>query len=95
MYDVLREKHPAGGELQSDAVAKTTGEKVHPVISQEITGQSIMEAALHTEGSAGPLGLDAYVQKASTELCDSVAMTARRIAATFVDPESVAPLTAS
>ena len=103
VYDVLLEKHPSGGELQSDVVSKPTGRKVHPVIFQEITGQSITEAALHTEGSAGPSGLDAYAwkrmcssfQKASTDLCDSVAMTARRIAATFVDPEPLAPLTAS
>ena len=61
-----------------------------------------MEAALHTEGSAGPSGLDAYAwkrmctsfQKPSTDLCAAVAMTARRMAGAFVDPGPLAPLTA-
>ena len=102
VYDVLFEKHPAGGELQHDIVSKPTGRRVHPVIFEEITGLSIMEAALHTEGSAGPSGLDAYAwkrmcssfQKPSTDLCTAVAMTARRMAGAFVDPGPLPPLTA-
>ena len=101
VYDVLFKKHPAGGELQHDIVSKPTGRRVHPVIF-EITGLSIMEAALHTEGSAGPSGLDAYAwkrmcssfKKLSTDLCTAVAMTARRMAGAFVDPGPLAPLTA-
>ena len=101
VYDVLLEKHPAGGELQQDIDSKPTGRRVHPVIF-EITGLSIMEAALHTEGSAGPSGLDAYAwkrmcssfKKLSTDLCTAVAMTARRMAGAFVDPGPLAPLTA-
>ena len=38
VYDVLLEKHPAGGELQPDIVAEPTGRTVHPVIFEEITG---------------------------------------------------------
>ena len=94
VYNVLLEKHPAGGELQPDIVAEPTGRTVHPAIFEEITGLSIMEAALHTEGCVGPSGLDAYAwkrmcsssQKPSTDLCAAVAMTARRIAGAFVDP---------
>ena len=101
MYDVLLEKHPAGGELQQDIDSEPTGRRVHPVIF-EITGLSIMEAALCTEGSAGLSGLDAYAwkrmcssfQKLLTDLCAAVAMTARRMAGAFVDPGPLAPLTA-
>ena len=101
VYDVLFEKHPAGGELQHDIVSEPTGRRVHPTFFEEITDLSIMEAALHTEGSAGPSGLDAYAwkrmyisfQKSSTDLCATVAMTAR-MAGAFVDPGPLAPLTA-
>lgn len=72
VYDVPLEKHLAGGELQHDIVSEPTGRKVHPVIFDEITGLSIMEAALHTEGSAGPSGLDAYAWK---RMCNSFKKT--------------------
>ena len=102
VYDVLIEKHPEGAELQPDIIIETTGQSVHPVIFKEITGASIMEAALHTNGSAGPSGLDSHAwkrmcssfQKASTDHCAAVAMVARRIAGAFVDPEPLAPLSA-
>ena len=68
VYDVLLEKHPAGGELQHDIVSEPTEKRVHPIIFEEITGLSIMEAALHTEGSASPSGLYAYAWK---RMCSS------------------------
>ena len=100
--DILLKKHPAGEDLQPIVLSEPTERSVHPVIFEEISGVSILEAALHTEGSAGPSGLDAYAwkrmcssfQKASMDLCAAVAMTARRIASAFVDPGPLIPLTA-
>ena len=59
-----------------------------------------MEAVLHTNGSAGPSGLDSHAwkrmcssfHKASTDLCAAVAMVAPRIVGAFVDPIPLAPL---
>ena len=60
-------------------------------------------AALQSQGGAGPSGVDSQGWKrlctsfrsASTELCNSVAMVARRICTSTVDPAGLAPLTAS
>ena len=53
-------------------------------------------------GSAGPSGLDAYgwrrlctsFKGASGELCHSLALVARRVCTSFVDPKSISPLLA-
>ena len=60
-------------------------------------------AALQSQGGAGPTGVDSQVWKrlctsfrsASTELYNSVAMVARRICTSTLDPAGLAPLTAS
>ena len=57
----------------------------------------IRETALKAEGAAGPSGLDAAgwkrlctsFQSASTDLCEALASTARRIFCSFVDPKSL------
>ncbi len=62
----------------------------------------IRSTALRIEGSAGLSGVDSYgwrrfctsFKRASTELCNSVAMVARRISTTLVDPQGLAPLLA-
>ena len=100
--DVLMEKHPAGEGLQSKLLSEPTSRGVHPIIFEEITTLSIMEAALHTDRSAGLSGLDASAwkrmcssfQKASNDLCLAIAMKTKRIASTVVDPGPLLPLTA-
>ena len=57
----------------------------------------IRETALKTEGAVGPSGLDAVgwkclctsYQSASTDLCEALSSTARRICCSFVDPKSL------
>ncbi len=57
---------------------------------------------MHTDGSAGPSGMDAYAwrclcasfQKASTDLCEALAKTARRLSSSFANPEPLKPLVA-
>ena len=63
-------------------------------------GALIRTAALHTNGSAGPSGLDALrlctsFQHASTDLFNSLALVARKICTTYVDPQGLAALTAN
>ena len=59
-------------------------------------------AALKSQGGASPSGLDSQgwrrlrtsFRKASSDLCNSVELLARRICTTTVDPVGLAPLTA-
>ena len=75
----------------------------HPVIFDSLDGASIRAAALHTNGSAGPSGLDALCwrrlctsfQHASNDLCNSLALVARKICTTYVDPQGIAAFTAN
>ena len=74
------EKHSAGEGLQSTILSAPTSRGVHPIIFEEITALSIIEAALHTDGSTGPSGLDASAwkricssfQKASNDLFSAI-----------------------
>ena len=72
----------------------------HPIIFEQITAKTIKNAALHTKGSAGPSGLDSRQWKrpctsfktASADLCHSLALIARRLCSSEVDPNHLAPL---
>lgn len=100
--DILRDKHPNGEPLKFSAIAPSEENSFHPVIFEQITGASILNASLHTDGSAGPSGMDAYAwrrlcgsfQKASTNLCEALAKIARRLSSSFVDPKPLTPLVA-
>ena len=71
----------------------------HPIIFDSIDASTIRAAALHTDGSAGPSGIDARewrrlcssFHSSSTDLCHSLALMARRLCSSFVDPQSLAP----
>ena len=75
---------------------------VHPVLLESIDGIAIRSAAIRTNGSAGPSGLDAVgwkrlctsFQSPSADLCNSLALVAKRICTTYVEPQGIAPLTA-
>ena len=93
--DVLEEKHPDSQPAHPDTFFDTTEPTdFHPAIFQNITSESIRSAALHTQGAAGPSGLDvhswrrlctAFGQK-SNDLCNAIARVAQRISTTYVDP---------
>ena len=71
--------------------------KNHPIIYEQITGESIRQAAIHTQGAAGPSGIDAYswrrfcssFKNPSTDLCNALAAVARRLCATDVNPDGL------
>ena len=100
--EVLMEKHPAGQPAHPEIILQlpTPIPDVHPVLFDHLDGEIIRKATLRIEGSAGPSGIDSHswrrmctsFKKASTELCYSVAMVARRLCTTLVDPMGLAPL---
>ena len=75
----------------------------HPVILDLLDGEAIRTAALRIEGDAGPSGVDAngwrrlciYFKSASSELCNSLALLARRFCTTYVYSQGLAPLLVS
>ena len=104
MCDVLLEKHPLKQPPKKSTIAKpdTPVVEPHPVIFDEINGQMIRDTILRMDGAAGPSGLDAASWKclctsfkaASTDLCESLAATARRICTCYVDPRGLSSFVA-
>ena len=100
--DVLENKHPSAAPLYPECLDTNTDSFLvyYPVIFEALDGSVIHAAALHTSGSEGPSGLDAYgwrrlcssFKSASAELCCSIAILARHLCTSFVDPEIVLPL---
>ena len=67
-----------------------------------LDSKRIKSADLRTSGAAGPSGLDALAWRrlctshktASNELCNALALVAKCLCTTHIDPQSIAPLTA-
>ena len=99
VLDTLKSKQPAAVPAQADVLLSNhlglSG--VHPVIFDSIDAGSIRTAALATNGAAGPSGLDAHCWRrlctsfhnSSQDLCNSVALFARRLSTSFVDPSGL------
>ena len=104
VYDILKSKHPVAAPLHSEALLSddAASTPVHPVIFDALDGPVIKAAALRTSGAAGPSGIDAHGWRrlcssfcsASEELCSSIAILARRLCTTFIDPEMISSLMA-
>ena len=102
--DILLEKHPPKQPPKKSTIAKpdTPVPEPHPVLFDEISGQMIRDMILRMDGAAGPSGLDATSWKrlctsfkgASTDLCESLAATARRICTCYVDPRGLSSFVA-
>ena len=94
--DVLEEKHPDPQPIHPDAIldTATVDNNYHPILFDNITPEMIRNCALHTEGSAGPSGMDALCWRRlctsfgekSNELCSAIAAFARRIYTTYINP---------
>ena len=103
--DILHEKHPPARPLSTTLPPPTMLNPIptHPGLFDEISGLTILKAALSTDGSAGPSGVDSCLwrrmccafQKASSDLREALAGTARRICSSYVDPDPLKPLTAN
>ena len=59
--EALLAKHPAGQPVSVDTLINSSTEPpdVHPVLFESIDAAAIKKAALHTDGAAGPSGIDA------------------------------------
>ena len=95
--DILKDKHPQAEPLHLDAVIPGQAPAPpHSVLFESLTREVVRRAALHTQGAAGPSGVDAdswrrmctSFGECSDELCDALAKCARRLA-TYVDPTSL------
>ena len=97
--DILKDEHPHPEPPHPDALLSTNivDSDFHPVLFDTITAEAIRKSALLTEGSAGPSGMDALCWrrlctafgKKSNELCSAIAVFAKRICTTYVDPSSL------
>ena len=104
VLDELRSKHPEGKPASQNCIVDTSPNKAvfHPVIFDNLDGKTIRETTLRIQGSAGPSGVDASgwrrmctsFSRASSDLCNSIAMMARRICTEYVDPEGLSSFTA-
>ena len=101
--DELVSKHPSRQPAVPDAIlTNNTRPDIHPVVFNAIDGNVIRESALGSDGAAGPSGLDVAAWKrlccsfksASVDLCDAIALVARRICSSYVDPSALQPFTA-
>ena len=100
--EVLEDKHPDPRPVHPDVIVTDIDDDgFHPTIFDNITAESIRVASLHTQGAAGPSGLDAlnwrrlctaFGQK-SNDLCAALARVARRISTAFIDPSTLAAYT--
>jgi len=59
--DILERKHPPGHPAQPDIILQgdNISPVIHPVVFDSLDATRIRTAALHTDGAAGPSGIDA------------------------------------
>lgn len=98
----LKEKHPDAQGAQLGSLLFGPIEDVPDTLFLEIDGEMVREAALRTKGSGGPCGIDAdgfrrmlsskAFKKSGKDLCDAIALMARRLCTEYVDPSSIEAL---
>jgi len=96
---ILREKHPDASPMNPDFIEDSPlprSQHGHSVLFESIDGEAIVKAAMNTQGSAGPSGLDANAwrhlltgYRPSQKLAEAIASLARRLCTEFVDPKTV------
>jgi len=101
----LKEKHPDAQEAHFGSLLFGPVQEVPPTLFLEIDGEMVREAALRTKGSGGPCGVDAdgfrrilsgkAFKKSGKDLCDAIALMARKLCTEYVDPNSIEALVSS
>ena len=102
--DVLQDKHPTGKppDLSSLLTSSSETNILDPILFENLNADTIRNAAMHTQGSAGPSGLDSFAWRrlccsfgsASHDLCSALAAVGRRLCSSLVNPESISALVA-
>ena len=104
--EVLLKKHPNPGVVDPDTVLLkaelSLNHDPHPVVFDCINGDLIRSMALRCQGAAGPSGVNAAgwkrlcssFKKASSELCHSLALVARQLCSSYVDPNGLSAFVA-
>ena len=100
--DILLDKHPSGKAPAACSLLIDDPEPINPIMFDSLDADAIHQAALHTNGAAGPSGLDAHAwrrlcssfKSASHNLCSALASVARRITTTYVNPNGLSAFVA-
>ena len=95
----LKEKHPEAQEARLGTLLVGPVEDIPDSVFLEIDGEMVRDAALRTKGSGKPSGVDASgfrrllacksFKKSGTDLCNAVAVMARKLCTEYVDPTSI------
>ena len=101
----LREKHPDAQEAQLGSLLFGPIKDVPTTLFLEIDGEMVREAALRTKGSRGPCGVygDGFrrilsckaFKKSAKDLCDALALLARRLCTEYVHLSNIYALLSS
>ena len=104
-FNILKKKHPPGKPPDPECLLHPSSEppSVHAILYDNLNADTILQAALHTQGSAGLAGLDAHAWKrmcssfksVSHDLCKALAAVGRWICTAHVHPEGLEALVAS
>ena len=105
VMEILHQKHPEAQSADARAIVEDrTPRFVEPIAFEGIDGQLIFKAAMQTRGSGGPSQVDAEIwrqilcsksfQPASGNLCEQIAIFARKMNRFFVDPHCLMTYTA-
>ena len=95
--DVLEDKHPDPEPVHAEVLLEedTSNVEFYPAV---ITAETIRISALHTQGAAGPSGMDALSWRRlctafGKKSCSALAAVTRRISTVYVDPSSLVAYT--
>ena len=102
--DVLQDKHPAGNPQDPSSFLPSSLEPnlFNQIIFENLNADSIHRAAMHTQSSAGPSGLDSFAWRRLCSsfgsvfhgLCSALAAFGLRLCSSLVNPESISPFVA-
>ena len=104
VLQVLKEKHPPAQEGGRAIMDNETPNIVQQIIYENIDSETVYRSAMQTKGSGGPSKVDSEIWRqlccsksflpASENLCEQIAIMARRLCRGYVDPECLTEYTA-
>ena len=105
VMEQLKEKHPEPQGFQLGSLLFGPIEDVPDILYYEINGDVVRDAALRTNGSGGPSGIDANgfrriltcksFKRSGTELCGAIASMTKRLCTEYVDPRGLETILAN